>query len=53
MRIWIGWMAVLLLLGCTSAPKTTPPPAQPVIGDYRIQPGLGHKLPRDHAHMFG
>ncbi len=40
MRFWIGWMAMLLLLGCTSTPEALPaPPPQPVIGDYRIQPG--------------
>ncbi|MEN8159687.1 MAG: polysaccharide biosynthesis/export family protein [Myxococcota bacterium] len=39
MRTWIGWMAMLLLLGCTSTPEAPRPPPQPVIGDYRIQPG--------------
>ena len=40
MKSWIGFVGVLLALGCASSPNATAPlPVAPALGDYRIQPG--------------
>jgi polysaccharide biosynthesis/export protein len=40
MKSWIGFVGLLLALGCASSPKATAPlPTSPVVGDYRIQAG--------------
>jgi polysaccharide export outer membrane protein len=40
MRLWIGSMALLLLFGCSTAPKAPAiPQPMPQMGEYRIQPG--------------
>ena len=40
MKSWIGFVGLLLVIGCASSPKGTGPlPTSPVVGDYRIQAG--------------